>query len=299
MLEEIEADPEQAARLRSFLARGVRPVREINLLLKDKHLSERQREVLEAARRELDWLMRDIVEERRMFDYFLVELEDALREVELKVSRVKFELSLREANEQAGEGGVLDADEWYSNKALDKADELDELLKDAADEFGVSFRAVRAAFTDEYDDRDLFDPGQDLVYKIKDCSVTEWISRQLIKRDPRGDIGLSNVNKRTAKRLEKKYNIPIPEGKSIERYLTTDEGCAVFSAAAIKEAEEALESYKNSLPAEKKEKLDRLNEDEKDALSVAIFKRGQEDVFENLDNQLEVMTQNHSKQKYV
>ena len=69
--------------------------------------------------------------------------------------------------------------------------------------------------------------------------------------------------------------------------------------AAIKEATENLENYKNNLPLEKKEIMDRLNKDEKDALTVAIFKRGQDDVFENLDNQLEVMTQKRSKQRYV
>ena len=310
ILMQIEATPEQAQRLRELLDRGVRLVREINLLLKDKHLSERQREVLEAARRELDWLMRDVVEERRMFDYFLVELKDALREVELKVSRVKFELSLREANEQAGEEGALDEDEWYSDKALDKADEFDDLLKAAAEEFGVSFRAVRAAFTDEFDDRKWYiDPEQDLLFRLpKDANIPftdksipyyKGILEGIKNWAPRNDIGLSNINIHTAERLEKKYNIEIPEGLNREQYIVTDEGCAKFTAAAIKEAEEIFEEYKAQLPIEKKEILDRINKEEKDALAVAIYKRGHEAILENLDNQLEIITQKPNKQKYV
>ncbi|MFC1614507.1 hypothetical protein ACFL5K_04350, partial [Gemmatimonadota bacterium] len=49
----------------------------------------------------------------------------------------------------------------------------------------------------------------------------------------------------------------------------------------------------------KKEIMDSLNKDEKDALAVAIYKRGPEAIKENLDEQLDNMAAKRSKQKYI
>ena len=53
------------------------------------------------------------------------------------------------------------------------------------------------------------------------------------------------------------------------------------------------------LPPEKKEIMDSLNKEEKDALSVAVYKRGPEAVKEKLDEQLDVMVDKKGKQKYI
>jgi cytosine/adenosine deaminase-related metal-dependent hydrolase len=71
------------------------------------------------------------------------------------------------------------------------------------------------------------------------------------------------------------------------------------TSAAIKEAEEELDKYTAGLPPEKKEIMDSLNREEKDALAVAIYKRGPEAVKENLDEQLDKMAVKRSRQKYV
>jgi len=69
----------------------------------------------------------------------------------------------------------------------------------------------------------------------------------------------------------------------LDEYIRTEDGCARFTAAAIKEAEEELDKYTAGLPPEKKEIMDSLNREEKDALAVAIYKRGPEDIKEKLE----------------
>ena len=81
--------------------------------------------------------------------------------------------------------------------------------------------------------------------------------------------------------------------------MCTDEGCARFTAAAIKEAEEGLDNYIEDLSADKKEIMDDLNKDEKDALLVTTYKRGPERVREDLDEQLDNMLEKRSRQKYI
>ncbi|MEA3347147.1 MAG: hypothetical protein U9Q21_03555 [Candidatus Auribacterota bacterium] len=95
------------------------------------------------------------------------------------------------------------------------------------------------------------------------------------------------------------YYIEIPEDKSLEEYLCTKDGCARFTAAAIKEAEDKLNRYNAGLPPEKKEIMDNLNREEKDALSVAVYKRGPEAVKKSLDEQLDIMVDKKGKQKYI
>jgi len=99
--------------------------------------------------------------------------------------------------------------------------------------------------------------------------------------------------------LMNKYGIDIPEDTDLEDYLCTDEGCARFTAAAIKEAEEELNRYNAGLSPERKEIMASLNKEDKDALSVAVYKRGPEAVKENIDGQLDIMVEKRSKQKYI
>jgi len=110
---------------------------------------------------------------------------------------------------------------------------------------------------------------------------------------------LSNIDLDTASRLKDKYGIDIPEDTDLEDYLCTDEGCARFTAAAIKEAEEELNRYNAGLSPERKEIMASLNKEDKDALSVAVYKRGPEAVKEKLDEQLDVMVDKKGKQKYI
>ena len=81
--------------------------------------------------------------------------------------------------------------------------------------------------------------------------------------------------------------------------MCTDEGCARFTAAAIKEAEEGLDNYIEDLSADKKEIMDDLNKDEKDALLVTTNKRGPEEQQKRLDRQLDIMLEKRIKQKYI
>ncbi|MBN2289031.1 MAG: hypothetical protein JXQ83_06825, partial [Candidatus Glassbacteria bacterium] len=134
----------------------------------------------------------------------------------------------------------------------------------------------KAAFTDEYDDRGWLDNIQDRIPGV--AIIIPRIKIDILDIDTdANDLGLSNIDYNTASRLKDKYNIDIPQDKSLEEYLTTDEGCTRFTAAAIKEAEEELAGYSTGLPPEKKEIMGSLSKEEKDALSVAVYKRGPEE----------------------
>jgi hypothetical protein len=289
-LKQLEIDGLAALRLMILLERGKRVVREINLLLGDKNLSEENRARLLLVRKNLDEIVNEISGAGKATDFLLNELEKALADAEKQASEIKYVLSLREANSSVKkEKDKIKVGETYPNTALDKADDekFHKRLEDAAREFGVPLRVVKAAFASEYWRRWEKDEIQDRY---------PW----LIKKIPlMNDFGLSNIDYHTAVRLKNNYDIDIPPGTSLEDYLCTDEGCARFTSAAIKEAEEELDKYTAGLPPEKKEIMDSLNREEKDALAVAIYKRGPEAVKENLDEQLDKMAVKRSRQKYV
>ena len=58
-----------------------------------------------------------------------------------------------------------------------------------------------------------------------------------------------------------------------------------------------MQDYIDDLSPEKKEIIDDLNKDEKDALLITAYKRGPERVREDLDEQLDNMLEKRSRQK--
>lgn len=97
----------------------------------------------------------------------------------------------------------------------------------------------------------------------------------------------------------KHYSIVIPDKMALKDYLCTDKGCAMFTAAAIREAQDCLLYYVNRLPSVKRKIFESLNTEEQDALLVTFFKRGLEKETESLDEQLENLTRTGKKQRYL
>jgi len=273
------------ARLREQFERSLRLVREMNLVAGDRDLTEREGELLALCRENLDDALRQTAEAGRGEQYHLDWNEWVLTDAERQSSRIKYRLSLEAAEKASGK--VMQEKE-YKDQALDKVEELHELLSEAAREFRANLRAVEAAFADEYGRRRWwFDPIQDRIPGV-------------LKNKPRyNDFGKSNIDYFTAERLMKHYSVVIPEKMALEDYLCTDKGSARFTAAAIREAKDCLLDYVNRLPSVKRKIFEGLNTEERDALLVTFFKRGLEKETESLDEQLESLTRTGRKQRYL
>jgi len=277
------------ARLTGQFARSLRLVREMNLVSGDRNLTEREGELLALCRENLDDALSQAAAAGRVEQYHLDWNEWVLTDCERQSSRIKYRLSREGA--EAASGDKLDKS-TYSNKALDKVEEMDSLLQNAAEEFNANIRAVKAAFADEYDRRDISDVLQD---NIQHGRLLGWMR----KIPPLNDYGLSNIDYYTAARLQIKYDIDIPARMDLDEYLCTNEGCARFTAAAIREAQDFLHSCCSSLSAAQKSVMDALNKDEMDALLVTVYKRGPESVRNMLDRQIENMLKPRNRQRYL
>jgi len=290
------------ARLTGQFARSLRLVREMNLVSGDRNLTEREGELLALCRENLDDALSQAAAAGRVEQYHLDWTDWVLTDCERQSSRIKYRLS-REAAEAAS--GPLER-EAYSSRALDKMDELHGLLSEAAREFRANLRAVEAAFADEYGRRKWYkDPWQDKMPKWINEKLPSWeytipgLNKHIEFPGDFNDFGLSNIDYNTALRLQKLYHIDVPRDMYLGDYICSDKGCARFTAAAIREAQDCLADYVNRLPAEMRKVFDRLNEDEKDALLVTFFKRGLEKEIESLDMQFRRIIQKGSKQRYL
>lgn len=283
----LELGREQAGRMEEISRRSVRLTSEINLLHGDRNLSGREREVLDLCGSNLDEAMRDAVRVHRVEDYQLSWIEWNLIEAERQSSRIKYRLS-REAAERVS--GPLER-KAYSSRALDKIDELHERFSAAALEFNANLRAIEAAFADEFGRRGKTDEWQDEYFHDR------WdISRRIPFAN---DYGLSNIDYHTAARVQKKYSIDIPLHMKLDEYLCTEEGCVKFTAAAIREAQDELGAFTANLSGDERAIMDNLNQDEKDALLVTIYKRGMEKFRLNLEKQLKKILEGKSAQRYL
>ncbi len=228
------------ARLREQFERSLRLVREMNLVAGDRDLTEREGELLALCRENMDDALRQTAEAGRVEQYHLDWNEWVLTDTERQSSRIKYRLSLEAAEKASGK--VMNEKE-YKDQALDKVEEFHELLSEAAHEFQANLRAVEAAFADEYSRRKWYkDPIQDKIPGFfKNRIQKEFFGIKIVI--DANDFGLSNIDYETAVRLKSRYNILIPANNSLEDYLCTEDGCARFTAAAIREAHDNLSDY--------------------------------------------------------